>query len=74
MDITSARILSQLQQTPTGLGLLNSVVVLPVTETPRTGIDGVPVGAINLYYDDDDDLVLQAWNQRKGEWQEVTLA
>jgi len=75
-DEALARIV-QIQQalelTPTGLGLLNSVVVLPITDTARTETQGVPIGAVNLYYDGNDDLVFQAWNRRLGVWQETTL-
>lgn len=74
-DAHLQRVVGSLESTPTGMGLLNSVFVLTskTDGTARTDTDGVPVMAANIYYDADDDLVLQVWNQRLGEWQDVTL-
>ncbi len=43
------RLIAMLESTPTGLGLLNGSVVLPITDAARTDTAGVPLGALNVY-------------------------
>lgn len=40
---------AQLELTQTGLGLLNGVVVLSISEIARTDVVGVARGSINVY-------------------------
>lgn len=43
------RLRAALESTQTGIGLLNGVVVLSISETARADVVGVPRGAINVY-------------------------
>ena len=75
-DEALARIV-QIQQalelTPTGLGLLNSVVVLPITTSARTETQGVPNGAVNFYISGTD-LVMQVFSFTLQAWKETMLS
>lgn len=46
---TIQRLIAALNSTPTGIALLNSLVVAPITDSPRTDTTGIATGEFNFY-------------------------
>lgn len=47
--VTIQRLIAMLESTPTGLALLGGAVVVPITESARADVEGVALGALNVY-------------------------